>query len=152
MSTTITRPPVQEQRPTSGPPRLPAGTIPGHPNLRPWPKGVSGNPRGRPRETRDRLTGDFIKALAEDFAEHGAQAIAACRQTDPAAYLRLVASLLPRELGVRRSPLDDLDHQQLMKLADALQAAVEAARQGLPVPTIVLSEEDAADARQSASG
>ncbi|MBX6740420.1 MAG: hypothetical protein IRY87_00050 [Acetobacteraceae bacterium] len=145
MSTTITRPPVQEQRPTSGPARLPAGTIPGHPNLRPWPKGVSGNPRGRPRETRDRLTGDFIRALAEDFAEHGAQAIAACRQTDPAAYLRLVAGLLPRELNVRRSPLDDLDHQQLLKLADALQAAVEAAKAGVPLPGLDLIAEGAAD-------
>lgn len=99
--------------------------------------GHSLNPAGRPKGARNRLAEDFLSALQGDFAAHGRAAIAACREEDPATYCRIVASLLPRELNIRQSPLDDLDHRQLMKLADALQAAVEAARQGLLLPPII---------------
>lgn len=110
--------------------------------------GHSLNPRGRPKGSRNRLAEDFLGALQRDFAEHGAEAIAACRRDDPGVYCRIIAGLLPKELHLRRSPLDDLDHQQLLRLADTLQAAIEAAKQGLPVPAIVLdgSAEEAGDA------
>ena len=40
--------------------------------------------------------------IANDFAEHGAEAIAKVRVDDPATYLKIVGSLVPRELIMQR--------------------------------------------------
>jgi hypothetical protein len=66
-------------------------------NLRPFPKGVSGHPGGKPKGARNRLQAKFLKALAADFQAHGQAAIEAVRVDDPAQYLRIVASLVERE-------------------------------------------------------
>lgn len=61
-------------------------------------KGQSGNPNGRAPGTRDRLTRAFIHDLAEDWDRNGKKAIGECRRDDPAKYLTIVASLVPREM------------------------------------------------------
>ena len=43
------------------------------------------------------LSEAFVAALASDYAEHGAEAIAALRQERPHDYVKLVASLLPKD-------------------------------------------------------
>ena len=58
--------------------------------------GCSGNPHGRPKSARSRLSEAFLKALADDFEQHGALAIVAGRDKDPNAYLRTVAALQPK--------------------------------------------------------
>jgi hypothetical protein len=44
-----------------------------------------------------RLKQSFIAALAADYEQHGAAAIAALRTDKPADYVKLVASLLPKQ-------------------------------------------------------
>jgi len=56
------------------------------------------NGGGRPRGSRNKLSEAFIEALSADFAEHGKDVIARVRQEEPAAYLRTVASLMPKKL------------------------------------------------------
>lgn len=63
----------------------------------PFKPGKSGNPNGRPQGSRHRLSEDFIKALADDFADHGVETIRAVREADPAVYVRVIASVLPKE-------------------------------------------------------
>ncbi len=58
------------------------------------------NPKGRPPGSRDRLTSAFIVKLADDFEANGCAAIECCRMDDPAAYLRLVVSLAPKNVAV----------------------------------------------------
>ncbi len=56
--------------------------------------------KGRAPGSRDRLTSAFIAKLADDFKANGCDAIERCRNDDPAAYLRLVASLAPKNVAV----------------------------------------------------
>ena len=62
--------------------------------------GQSGNPNGRPRGARNRLAGELLEALADDFSQHGVAAVEKVRQTDPTAYLRIVTGLMPKEVIV----------------------------------------------------
>jgi hypothetical protein len=52
---------------------------------------------GRKPGSRNRLTEDFLKAMADDFAEHGAEAIERTRIERPEIYVRICADLLPRQ-------------------------------------------------------
>lgn len=74
--------------------------------------GVSGNPGGKPVGARNRLQGDFMRALSEDFAEHGKTAIIACRTEKPDVYVKVIASLMPRGLEIKQ-PLDGLTNEEL---------------------------------------
>jgi hypothetical protein len=47
--------------------------------------------------TRDRLSADFIEALAADWKQFGASVIVAMREESPVKYSELVARLIPLE-------------------------------------------------------
>ena len=76
-------------------------------NLRPFQPGQSGNPKGRAPGSRNKLGEAFIEALYADFREHGIGTIAKVREERPDQYLKVVASLLPRDLNVNVSPFDE---------------------------------------------
>jgi hypothetical protein len=60
-------------------------------------KGQSGNPSGRPPGSRNKISEDFIEALTRSFEAHGEEAIEKVLRENPAAYLKLVASVVPTE-------------------------------------------------------
>jgi hypothetical protein len=83
-----------------------------------WEPGQSGNPAGRPKGSRNKLSEDFVAALYNDFQEHGSAAIAACRAEKPDVYVRIIAGLLPKDVHLKVQSLDELtDDQLLRKLA-----------------------------------
>jgi hypothetical protein len=57
----------------------------------------SGKPPGRTRGSRNALSEEVICALLRDFRQHGQKAIAQVRTRQPAAYLKVMALLVPRE-------------------------------------------------------
>ena len=68
-------------------------------NLRPaWKPGQSGNPAGRPKGARSKLSEDFFKALSADFAKHGIKALETMRKDKPQDYIRAIASLQSKEI------------------------------------------------------
>jgi hypothetical protein len=72
-----------------------------------------GNP-GRPKGSRNKLGEDFIQALAVDFDRHGTETIERLRVQSPAAYLKVVASLLPNDVDLNDNNLDSLRDEQLL--------------------------------------
>ena len=56
-----------------------------------------GNP-GRPKGSRNKLSENFFKALADDFAENGVKAIQMMRAERPGDYAKMIASLQSKEL------------------------------------------------------
>jgi len=83
---------------------------------RPWQPGESGNPNGRALGSRNKLNESFITALYEDFTKHGVKVIERVREERPEIYLKVIASILPREMHVRSESLfagmsnDDVDN------------------------------------------
>ena len=98
-------------------------------NLRPFSPGQSGNPGGKPVAARNKLQGDFVKALADDFENPGKAAIVTMRENDPSGYIRMIASLMPKEFEAQR-PFDEFTDDELQAGIDALQRIL--ATQGLP--------------------
>jgi len=103
-------------------------------HLRPfrWPPGHSGNPRGRAKGSRHRLSEDFLSALANDFDKNGKEAIEACRITDPVAYVRLVASLLSKDANISSRPFEDLSDDELHDAIATIKRYFDAGASSLP--------------------
>jgi hypothetical protein len=59
-----------------------------------------GNPGGpgRPKGSKNKLSENFVYALAEDFKKGGIEAIERLREDSPGEYLRIIAHLIPKEL------------------------------------------------------
>ena len=82
-----------------------------------------GNP-GRPRGSRNKLGEAFIAALAEDFEKHGLEVIERVRIEKPEAYIKVIASLLPKDLNLNVTKLDDLTDEQLLERLSSLTKQV----------------------------
>jgi hypothetical protein len=93
---------------------------------RPFTAGTSGNPDGRPKGARNKLTETFLDIVAKDLAENGAEVIERVRREDPVMYLRIVGSLIPRELIAKREQEPDFDYAQLTD--DEIVELIEAER------------------------
>jgi hypothetical protein len=89
--------------------------------------GVSGNPGGSLEATRRSFNKDFLLALATDFKQHGASAIAKVRKQQPAAYMKICALLVPREMKVEHSGgVKAMSDEQLEAGIEAITAMLEA--------------------------
>ena len=85
--------------------------------------GVSGNPGGSLEATRRSFNRDFLLALAADFKQHGASAIEKVRKQQPAAYMKICALLVPREMRLEHtSAIKSMSDEQLEQAIEALQA------------------------------
>src|SRR5262245_40904276 len=95
----------------------------------PFERGRSGNPAGGPVGPRHRqqLTGEFIAALLRDFRHGGPKAIERVRRTQPAAYLKILALLCPRDHTVQHSNLiKELTDEQLEAMIAHIEALLAA--------------------------
>lgn len=70
-----------------------------------WKPGQSGNPAGRPKGARSKLSDAFFQALHDDFVKAseedptlGAQAIKLMRTEKPNEYAKMIASLMAKEV------------------------------------------------------
>jgi hypothetical protein len=89
---------------------------------RPFLPGHPGGP-GRPKGSRHALSESFIAALQADFRVHGEEAIRKTREEKPAEYVKVLASLLPKEVEIKR-PLEDLTDDELVNAIELIRASV----------------------------
>lgn len=79
-----------------------------------WRAGQSGNPKGRPLGARNKLGEAFIKALEADFEAHGVAAIVKVREEKPDQYLKVIASLMPKELNLNINDAESLTDDEII--------------------------------------
>ena len=60
-------------------------------------KGNTYGRKGRPLGSKVKLSESFLAGIAADFARHGKDVIQYVRQSEPSTYLRIVASIVPKE-------------------------------------------------------
>lgn len=75
---------------------------------------------------RNKLNGDFLRALSKDFDEHGIDAIKQARENDPVAYVKVIASLVPKQVE-QSQPLEDLTDAELVAGIALLRARLTGA-------------------------
>lgn len=70
--------------------------------------GQVANPAGRPKGARSKLGTAFLESMLSDFEKHGETVIAQVRETKPDQYLKVVASILPKEIEAGEETLNAL--------------------------------------------
>ena len=75
---------------------------------------------GRPKGARNKLTDLFVSTVTEDFQQHGASALESLRLSDPASYLRLIASVVPRGLILRREQEADFEDLTMVETEEMI--------------------------------
>ncbi len=66
------------------------------------PKFEKGNQfgRGRPKGSKNKLSRDYLAALATDFKANGKDAIELLRDSDISTYNRILAGLIPKDIDL----------------------------------------------------
>jgi hypothetical protein len=73
---------------------------------------------GRPPGSRNALGEAFLADLQADWTKHGGEVLTQVRTSNPGAYLRVVASVIPKDILIQRPPseYDDLTDRELVEL------------------------------------
>ncbi len=106
---------------------------------------VGGNPGGSPEATRRAFNKRFLLDLAEDWQQHGREVFKRVRRESPAAYLKVCAMLVPREVKLEHSTsaIKAMTDEQIEQAIEAIQIML-AARAGEAAKVIEGTEEPAA--------
>jgi len=62
--------------------------------------GQSGNPKGRPKGSRNKLSEDFFRDLSEAWTAFGKPALMTAAWMHPLEFVRVVAQLMPKDVDV----------------------------------------------------
>jgi hypothetical protein len=77
---------------------------------------------GRPHGARNKLQADFLHDLAEAWARDGANALKVMIADQPSDFVRVCASLMPREVALDiGGPLAELSDDELREMLEAVR-------------------------------
>jgi hypothetical protein len=80
---------------------------------------------GRPKGARSKLGEAFIQALHDDFNENGVAAIQTVREEKPDQYLKVIASLLPKDVNLNLTDnLSEMSDDELLGEIRKLHASL----------------------------
>ena len=77
---------------------------------------------GRPKGSRNKLAEAFTQAMHDDFMEHGPKVIETVRVEKPDQYLKVIASLVPKDVNLNVNNLDELSDAELAERVQSLAA------------------------------
>jgi len=75
--------------------------------------GQSGNPKGRPKGSRNKLAEAFWADLYQAWQASGIDAIERMIAEKPGDFVRVVATQMPKELNINNDPLSELTDSEL---------------------------------------
>lgn len=81
--------------------------------------GQSGNPGGKPKGARNRLSAAFLLALADDFEKHGVKTIRKLRKEQPAQYTNVIGKLMPKLMELSGPDGNEIPLSGVLKVVDS---------------------------------
>ena len=88
---------------------------------------------GRPAAIRNRFSNAFLADFLTDWQANGAAAIKTVRMRDPSTYLRVAASILPKELMVDAVMTTGMTADERIEMIAALKEHLLTVRQDQPL-------------------
>jgi len=113
------------EKTSSGRPLYQRGLLPA------WKPGVSANPLGRPKGSRNKLAEYMVRDFCESWEKHGAQAIETLRKKRPVDYVRIAAQLIPKEYLVRDDTANGMSDEQLNVVIERMRQIIDQHDQNL---------------------
>lgn len=95
-----------------------------------WKPGQSGNPLGRPQGARSKFSEQACADALADWTANGKATLERVRATDPSTYLRVLFSIIPKDIAVsienRTGPMDSVEMQMMRRLVAIIRATADA--------------------------
>ncbi|UPJ65967.1 DUF5681 domain-containing protein [Bradyrhizobium sp. 191] len=95
-----------------------------------WKPGQSGNPLGRPQGARSKFSEQACADALADWTANGKDTLQCVRATDPSTYLRVLFSIIPKDIAVsienRTGPMDSVEMQMMRRLVAMIRATADA--------------------------
>ena len=86
-------------------------------------KGNAGGP-GRPKGARNKLSEDFISDVQESWKENGAEALKTMKDEDNSSYVKMVASLVPKDYNINVNDMADATQDDVINEIRRIDAAL----------------------------
>ncbi len=96
------------------------------PPPKPFQKGWAGGP-GRPKGSRNKLSEKFLTDLCAAWEEHGMEAITKVVENQPGVFLKVVASLVPKEWHIKNAgAFEEMSEDDLVRALAQVRSLVSA--------------------------
>jgi hypothetical protein len=122
-------------------------------HLKPWKPGQSGNPLGRPLGARSKFSEAAAQDALADWLANGSEVLARVRKKDPSTYLRVLFSIIPRDVALsvqhHDGPYSPEERRTVRRLLDAIETS--GAAMGVDLETVFAWIEDDLRARAAKS-
>jgi len=95
-----------------------------------WEKGQSGNPKGRPKSARQKLSEGFLRDVQEKWKECGSDVLDRVIAEQPAKFLECITRILPKQIEAEITDNRKAEDMTDDELASVIAEAAKRGRSG----------------------